>query len=61
MSEKRVKACEWTQEDWDSDCWQTSCGNAFCLNDGTPSANDFKFCCYCGSPIEEHKWQQESA
>jgi hypothetical protein len=33
--------------------WSTSCGNAFCLNHGTPSDNDMKFCCYCGLMLRE--------
>ena len=33
--------------------WETTCGNAFEINEGTPSGNDMKYCCYCGGKVEE--------
>lgn len=45
--------CAWIQERDDGDAWSTSCGNAMCINDGTPSENHWKFCCYCGFRIKE--------
>jgi len=36
------------------DHWDTSCHHRFTLNDGTPSENRMKFCCYCGKPLNEH-------
>ena len=45
--------CLWSRADDDTDLWETSCDQAFCLTDGTPKANDFKFCCYCGKEIIE--------
>jgi hypothetical protein len=51
--------CNWSQEDDESDCWVTSCGNAFSLNDGTPSDNSLKHCCYCGRHLTETRWEPE--
>lgn len=47
--------CNWreTSEDWG--IWESDCGNSFCINDGTPSENGFKFCCYCGKPLTEER------
>jgi hypothetical protein len=46
------ETCKWERMDHDSDCYETSCGQAFCLTDGTPKENKFKFCSYCGRKIE---------
>jgi hypothetical protein len=51
--------CNWSQEDDESDCWVTSCGNAFSLNDGTPSDNSLKHCCYCGRHLTETRWEPD--
>jgi hypothetical protein len=49
-----MAACEWKQNDgYDETYWETSCDHAFCLNDGTPEQNHFKFCPYCGGTIEQ--------
>ena len=49
--------CVWSE---DSDgTWQTSCEQAFCLNDGSPSDNDMKYCCYCGKALAECKYVEE--
>lgn len=45
--------CEWGQEDEDRSTWTTDCGGAFGINEGTPSYNDMKFCCYCGRTLAE--------
>jgi len=45
-----MPVCLW-KKGWD--CWETTCGNAFEINDGTPSENDMKHCCYCGGKVEE--------
>jgi len=50
---RNKKACLWSRADDDTDLWETSCDQAFCLTNGTPKANDFKFCCYCGKEIIE--------
>ncbi len=45
--------CVWSQ-DGDEDLWITACHGYFRIDDGAPSDNKMKFCCYCGKPIEEH-------
>jgi len=45
--------CVWEEDGTDYEGWDTSCGNKFYIVDGCPSDNDFKFCCYCGKPLEE--------
>jgi len=47
---KNKGQCRWVL---DEDYWETSCGEAFCLNEGTPSDNDFEFCPYCGKSLVE--------
>lgn len=45
-------ACAWTQEE-DEGAWATDCGELFVLNDGVPSENRMRFCCYCGGALTE--------
>jgi hypothetical protein len=45
--------CEWVQEG-ECDLWGTECGEAFTLNEGAPSDNNMRFCCYCGASLIEH-------
>jgi hypothetical protein len=52
------KTCLW-KEDPD-DVWETACGELFQLNDGAPSANNLKFCCYCGRKLEERRYSYEN-
>lgn len=48
-----METCEWSHEiAYDSDVWETSCGNAVVFDEGTPQENGYKFCHYCGKPIE---------
>lgn len=51
--------CLWT-DDRDDGGWFTSCGNAFEFTDGTPADNGMKFCCYCGRPLEEKRYEDIS-
>ncbi len=44
-------ACIWSS---DEETWGTSCGHCFTLNDGTPTDNGMKYCCYCGKTLETH-------
>jgi hypothetical protein len=53
MNNKQEK-CVWTEDE--DGIWNTSCGNAFIMNDETPSENDFKFCCFCGKLLVEEKY-----
>jgi hypothetical protein len=54
-----ITKCGWSQDDSGSDCWHTGCGHAFVLNDGGPSENGMKFCCYCGRPLHEYPWTDD--
>jgi len=51
--------CTWTES---GDCYgyDTDCGDTFALNEGTPSNNGMKFCCYCGKPLEEKLYEEEA-
>lgn len=44
-------SCTWT-ENVDGN-WETSCGEMFVFEDGTPSENGMKYCCYCGCVLVE--------
>jgi hypothetical protein len=47
--------CRWLQDgDEDSNIYMASCNRRyFELNDGTPTDNRMKHCCYCGKPLVE--------
>jgi hypothetical protein len=51
-----MNRCHWNQDGEDSDVWATSCGHYFTIGDGTPEANDFKFCVYCGGALREEPY-----
>ena len=52
--------CTWTQQDHEGgDSWETDCGNAFWLDGGPPSENSMRFCCYCGRPLAEKRFEPE--
>lgn len=47
--------CKWREDGykWDGyGYWETGCDNLFQFNTGGPEENRFKFCPYCGKPIE---------
>src|SRR5690606_14840627 len=46
-----TETCTWHGNPDDSGFWDTDCHNTFVLDDGTPTDNDMKFCCYCGRPL----------
>jgi rRNA maturation endonuclease Nob1 len=46
------KSCVW-KEDEEYGMWETGCKNAFEFIEGDIKENSFKFCPYCGSPIEQ--------
>lgn len=56
-----LEKCVWSQDDWDSDVWGTGCGNYFSIIEGTPTENDFRFCCYCGKPVDEAPCEEPEA
>lgn len=48
--------CKWTQGNLDyneEEVFYTECGCEFIMLQGTPTENDFLFCCYCGNILEE--------
>lgn len=49
-----MSSCTWTEDE--SGNWDTSCGNIFTITDGTPSENEFWFCCYCGGSLREERY-----
>jgi len=57
MKSDVVEKCEWTDDGstdlFSSGTFITDCGQYFTIIEGTPTENGFKYCCYCGSPIEE--------
>ena len=55
-----MEKCEWSQDDEDSGKWDTSCRNSFWIDNGIPSENHMKFCCYCGKPLVERPYQEEA-
>ena len=52
--------CSWGEEDEESNDWITGCGGMFNITDGTPTDNHMRFCCYCGKPIDEVRYEPES-
>ena len=58
MSDDIIEKCVWAQDDWDCDVWATDCGKHFSIIEGTPTENSFRFCCYCGKPIEEAPYEE---
>lgn len=46
--------CKWTQYDKESTgMYETGCEHLFEINNGTPSENNMRYCCYCGKRIVE--------
>ena len=43
--------CRWTYDSW-HDHYDTACDNAAVFGEGDVLANEYKFCPYCGKPIE---------
>lgn len=53
--------CEWAQQDADFNDYGTGCQHLFTLFDGTPEENNFKFCPFCGKPLESVPVEQEES
>ena len=54
----KTDTCKWHKDGQhmpDHDYWETSCDNMFQFKVDGPNENSFKFCPYCGLPIEEVK------
>jgi len=56
VTEKREKCCTWTENE--DGYWETNCGNAFTLEEGTPTKNEMVFCCYCGCKLREVRFEE---
>ena len=59
LKEQETKTGKWILDDEDANSWECSeCGGLLIINDGTPHENDWYFCPYCGSKLEEQavKW-----
>ena len=51
-----MDTCAWRE---DEGVWDTDCGNAFEINEGGPTENKMKYCCYCGKEIEEFPEEEQ--
>lgn len=54
MCAKAKKSCTWKLHKngpWVDEVWATECDNDFIMADGTPTENEFKWCCFCGGRI----------
>lgn len=51
MSDK-PETCEWLVDRWDDVMQETTCGHMFTFFEGGVSSNGFKYCPFCGGPIE---------
>jgi hypothetical protein len=47
---EEASTCTWTEDD--AGVYDTTCHNLFQFTEGSPKDNEFRFCCYCGKPIE---------
>lgn len=54
-----MDSCTWTLEDPSNGAWGTECNNIFSLEDGTPSENRMRFCCFCGRLLLEQILEEE--
>lgn len=59
MTTKLSTECHWSQDGEDSDVWATQCGHYFVIAADTPSYNEMRFCCFCGRPLVEIRFEDE--
>mgnify|MGYP001330034860 FL=1 len=59
MKSTNIAECHWSQDGEDSDVWATQCGHYFAITADTPSENEMRFCCYCGRPLVELRFEDE--
>lgn len=52
QANRDINPCVWVKQGGTADYWETNCDHLFQFNDGGPAENEFKFCCYCGNPLE---------
>ena len=56
LKEQEPKTGKWILDDEDANSWECSeCGGLLLIDDGTPYENNWHFCPYCGSKLEEEK------
>ena len=56
LNEQEPKTGKWILDDEDTNSWECSeCGGLLIINDGTPHENDWNFCPYCGTKLEEQE------
>jgi hypothetical protein len=56
--EADMDTCTWS-EDADS-VWTSDCGQDFELVWGTPTENEFTYCCFCGKKLVEKQYSEEN-
>lgn len=56
ISKTEATHCNWRDDGNGND---TDCGHCFMVNEGSPSDNGMKYCCYCGKPIKETHYEDE--
>lgn len=60
IENRKMDSGKWILEDEDDNTWECSeCGGLLLVNDGTPHENDWHFCPYCGTKLDEQvvKWK----
>ena len=56
LKEHEPKTSKWILDDDDANSWKCSeCGGLSIINDGTPHENNWYFCPYCGTKLEDEK------
>ena len=51
-----MDTCQWNLDlnyGEDEGNWRTSCGQEFFFDEGMPEDNYFKYCPFCGRPLEQ--------
>lgn len=47
------KGCVWHCDEYG--VWHTDCEHLYVINEGLPSDNSMKYCCFCGKEIIEYE------
>ena len=51
-----TETCDWHEREG---YWITDCGHEFVINDGIPSENYMRYCCYCGKKIKQFEEEEQ--
>ena len=54
MTEPWTHPCVWAEDD--EGIWSSTCGQEWEFNVDTPEGNNFRFCPFCGHPLEQKPW-----